>query len=79
MVPSNPEAQAREIIDRLLKVAGWHVVDRDQINIHAAHGVRVIAPDVSQSTTQIPRPRTTLLLSTPWASAKNAGAKKRDR
>ena len=41
MVPSNPEAQARETIDRLLKAAGWKVVNRDQVNIHAARGVAV--------------------------------------
>ena len=41
MVPPNPEEQARETIDRLLKAAGWHVVNRDQVNIHAARGVVV--------------------------------------
>ena len=41
MVPSNPEAQARVIIDHLLEAAGWRVVDRDQVNIHAARGVAV--------------------------------------
>ena len=41
MVPPNPEEQARETIDRLLKAAGWHVVNRDQVNIHAARGVAV--------------------------------------
>ncbi len=41
MSPSNPEAQAREIIDHLLEAAGWRVVDRDQVNIHAARGVAV--------------------------------------
>jgi len=39
--PLSPEAQARETIDRLLKAAGWQVVDRDQVNIHAARGVAV--------------------------------------
>ena len=41
MTPSNPEAKARETIDELLVAAGWHVVDRDQVNIHAARGVAV--------------------------------------
>ena len=41
MSPSTPEADAREAIDRLLKAAGWHVVDRDQVNIHVARGVAV--------------------------------------
>lgn len=41
MSPSSPEAQARETIDRLLTAAGWHVVNRDQVNIHAARGVAV--------------------------------------
>ena len=41
MPPLSPEAQARETIDRLLKAAGWQVVDRDQVNIHAARGVAV--------------------------------------
>jgi hypothetical protein len=37
VVPSNPEEQAREIIDRLLNAAGWKVVNADYINIHAKH------------------------------------------
>lgn len=41
MAPLNPEEQAREIIDRLLTAVGWKVVDRDQVNIHAARGVAV--------------------------------------
>lgn len=35
MVPQ-PEQQARENIDALLQVAGWHVCDADKDNIHAA-------------------------------------------
>ncbi|PKO71612.1 MAG: type III restriction endonuclease subunit R [Betaproteobacteria bacterium HGW-Betaproteobacteria-14] len=34
-----PEQQAREEIDRLLKLAGWQVFDVAQANIHAARGV----------------------------------------
>ena len=34
-----PEQQAREDIDRLLKAAGWQVFDIAQANIHAARGV----------------------------------------
>ncbi|MGH8372609.1 MAG: DEAD/DEAH box helicase family protein, partial [Gammaproteobacteria bacterium] len=41
MTPPNPEAEARKTIDVLLKAAGWLVVDRDQVNIHAARGVAV--------------------------------------
>ncbi len=41
MSPTNSEAHARETIDRLLTEAGWKVVDRDQVNIHAARGVAV--------------------------------------
>lgn len=41
MSPSSPEAEARGVIDKLLAAAGWHVVDRDQVNIHAARGVAV--------------------------------------
>ena len=35
----NPEAKAREEIDRLLKAAGWHVCDFKEADIHAARGV----------------------------------------
>ena len=35
----NPEAIAREEIDRLLRAAGWHVCDMTDANIHAARGV----------------------------------------
>ena len=35
----NPEAKAREEIDRLLRAAGWHVCDMADANIHAARGV----------------------------------------
>jgi len=41
VVPQNQEEQAREIIDHLLTAAGWVVVDRDQVNIHAVRGVAV--------------------------------------
>jgi type I restriction enzyme, R subunit len=37
----NPEAQARENIDRLLVAAGWHVCDMDDANIHAEQGVAI--------------------------------------
>lgn len=37
----NPEAQARENIDRLLIAAGWHVCDMSDANIHAARGVAI--------------------------------------
>jgi type I restriction enzyme R subunit len=36
---AQPEQQAREEIDRLLKAAGWQVFDVAQANIHAARGV----------------------------------------
>ena len=39
--PIKSRRTAQEIIDRLLKAAGWHVVDRDQVNIHAARDVAV--------------------------------------
>jgi len=39
MAPPNPEAQAREEIDRLLTAAGWAVQDVKAANIHAAQGV----------------------------------------
>lgn len=35
----NPEAFAREEIDRLLRAACWHVCDMSDANIHAARGV----------------------------------------
>ena len=38
---TNPEAQARENIDRLLIAAGWHVCDMSNANIHAAKGVAI--------------------------------------
>ncbi|HKT31010.1 MAG TPA: type I restriction-modification enzyme R subunit C-terminal domain-containing protein [Gammaproteobacteria bacterium] len=41
MPPLSPEEQARETIDRLLQAAGWMVVDRDQVNVHADRGVAV--------------------------------------
>jgi type I restriction enzyme R subunit len=37
----NPEAQARENIDRLLIAAGWHVCDMTDANMHAAKGVAI--------------------------------------
>ncbi len=37
----DPEAQARETIDRLLRSAGWRVVDTSEANIHAARGIAV--------------------------------------
>jgi type I restriction enzyme R subunit len=36
---AQPEQQAREEIDRLLKAAGWQVFDVAQANIRAARGV----------------------------------------
>ena len=38
---TNPEAQARENIDRLLTAAGWHGCDMSNANIHAARGVAI--------------------------------------
>jgi type I restriction enzyme, R subunit len=37
----DPEAIARQDIDRQLQAAGWVVQDRDQLNIHAGPGVAV--------------------------------------
>ncbi|MEW5771094.1 MAG: DEAD/DEAH box helicase family protein [Pseudomonadota bacterium] len=37
----NPEAEARENIDKLLTAAGWHVCDAAAANIHAARGVAI--------------------------------------
>lgn len=37
----DPEARAREDIDRQLELAGWVVQDRDQLNVHAGPGVAV--------------------------------------
>jgi type I restriction enzyme, R subunit len=37
----DPEAIAREDIDRQLQAAGWVVQDRDQLNITAGPGVAV--------------------------------------
>jgi len=36
-----PEQSAREEIDRLLGLAGWHVQDADKASIHAARGVAI--------------------------------------
>ncbi|WP_310451375.1 type I restriction endonuclease [Sulfuritalea sp.] len=36
---AQPEQQAREEIDRLLRAAGWRVCDLAEANIHAARGV----------------------------------------
>ena len=38
---AQPEQQAREEIDRLLKAAGWRVFDLAEANIHAARGVAI--------------------------------------
>ena len=38
---AQPEQQAREEIDRLLKAAGWRVCDLAEANIHAARGVAI--------------------------------------
>jgi len=38
---AQPEQQAREEIDRLLKAAGWQVCDLTEANIHAARGVAI--------------------------------------
>ncbi|MCB1864643.1 MAG: DEAD/DEAH box helicase family protein [Chromatiales bacterium] len=38
---TNPEADAREIIDKLLGQAGWQVQDASEANIHAKRGVAV--------------------------------------
>lgn len=37
----DPEARAREDIDRQLEAAGWIVQDRNQLNIHDGPGVAV--------------------------------------
>lgn len=37
----DPEALAREDIDRQLALAGWIVQDRDQLNIFAGEGVAI--------------------------------------
>jgi type I restriction enzyme R subunit len=39
--PPNPEAEAREAIDKLLTEAGWSVVDSNEANIHASQGVAI--------------------------------------
>jgi type I restriction enzyme R subunit len=41
VTPQNPEALAREDIDRLLAQAGWHVCDFRAANIRAALGVAI--------------------------------------
>ncbi len=41
MVPAGDEATAREKIDALLALAGWHVCDASAANIHAARGVAI--------------------------------------
>ncbi|MHB8249315.1 MAG: type I restriction endonuclease subunit R [Acidithiobacillus sp.] len=38
---SNPEQDARQTIDQLLRGAGWQVCDAAAVNIHAARGVAV--------------------------------------
>ena len=40
-MPQTPEDQARNDIDRLLKLAGWQVCDRDNFNIDGACGVAI--------------------------------------
>lgn len=37
----NPEARARQQIDRVLEAAGWIVQSRDALNLHAGEGVAV--------------------------------------
>jgi type I restriction enzyme, R subunit len=39
--PPNPEAEAREAIDKLLTEAGWSVMDSNEANIHASQGVAI--------------------------------------
>ncbi len=41
MVPAGDEATAREKIDALLALAGWHVCDASAANIHSARGVAI--------------------------------------
>ncbi|HET7396384.1 MAG TPA: type III restriction endonuclease subunit R, partial [Gammaproteobacteria bacterium] len=41
MNPPNPEAEAREAIDKLLTEAGWSVVDSNEANIHSSRGVAI--------------------------------------
>lgn len=36
-----PEQQAREAIDNMLRAAGWDVQDRQELNLRAAQGVAV--------------------------------------
>jgi type I restriction enzyme, R subunit len=38
---ARPEQLAREIVDRLLRAAGWHVCDASAANIRAARGVAI--------------------------------------
>jgi type I restriction enzyme R subunit len=38
-MPITPEDKAREVIDKMLKKAGWHVCDMKDANIHAHRGV----------------------------------------
>ncbi len=38
---ATPEEKAREIIDQLLKSAGWIIQDRTETNLDAARGVAV--------------------------------------
>lgn len=40
-MPQTPEDQARNDIDRLLKLAGWQVCDRDNFDIDGACGVAI--------------------------------------
>lgn len=40
-MPLGDEAAAREQIDALLALAGWHVCDASAANIHAARGVAI--------------------------------------
>ena len=41
MVPAGDEETAREKIDALLALAGWHICDASAANIHAARGVAI--------------------------------------
>lgn len=40
-MPKTPEDEAREIIDRMLELAGWSVQDFKKANIHAKRGVAI--------------------------------------
>ncbi len=40
-MPLKPEEQARQVIDETLRLAGWDVQDRDDMNLAAARGVAV--------------------------------------